>query len=145
LAKYQLYTDGALRKGNLGAWAFVIIKDGELLDFKAHQVPDTTNNRMELTPVIEGLKKFDPKTASIEVVSDSAYVVNCFLQKWYRKWIHNGWKGSSGLEVKNRDMWTELLKLTMEFKIPITWTHVKGHSGDKWNEYCDNLCDLLYK
>lgn len=143
MAKYQLYTDGALRKGNVGAWAFAIVKDGELLESRATQVLDTTNNRMELTPVIEGLMKFD-STATVEVISDSAYVVNCFLQKWYVKWHRQNWKGSNGLPIKNKDLWGVLIALASQFENRITWTHVKGHSGNKWNEFCDALCDSLY-
>ena len=146
MGQYCLWTDGALRKDNIGAYAFAIVKNNDtLLAEHSELVRETTNNRMELMGVIEGLKKFDPKTATVEVISDSAYVVNCFKQKWYVKWRKNGWQNSSHEEVKNKDLWQELLEIVEKFSDRLSWSHVKGHSGHKWNEYVDSLCDKCYE
>lgn len=145
MSKFQLYTDGSLRKGKKGAYAFAIIQEGNLLEDFVESVEDTTNNRMELMGVIEGLKKFDSAKADVEVISDSAYVVNCFLQKWYVKWKKNNMRSASGQQVLNLDLWEELLEINDSFKIPITWTHIRGHRGIQWNEHCDTLCDSTYK
>jgi len=144
MGKYQLWTDGSSRGGN-GSWAFCVVRGEEMLEDKADYVEDTTNNRMELTGVIEGLKRFDPKTARVEVVSDSAYVVNCFKQCWFVSWRANNWRNSEGREVKNRDLWEELLAVVETFTHPIKWTHVRGHAGHKWNELCDQMCSDMYK
>jgi len=142
MAKYVLYTDGScdISKFGEGAWAYAIVnpETGELVRSGAARVMRTTNNRMELQAIVEGLKQFR-KDTSVEVISDSAYVVNCFLQKWYVKWRQNNWYASSG-PVKNPDLWKELLSLAESFTTPITWTHIRGHQGNKWNEYCDKLC-----
>ena len=142
MGTYQLYTDGACRKGGCGAWAYAILDSKEtLLESNAELVECTTNNRTELLAVINGLRRFDSKkVGQVEVVCDSAYVVNCFLQQWYVGWRNRGWKASSGLEVKNRDLWEELLELSSTFDQRLKWTHVRGHNGNVWNEYVDTLC-----
>lgn len=137
---YQLYTDGGCRSKGLGAWAFAVIQDNKLLSDKSGLIDETTNNRMELTAVIQGLKRFDSSTADVEVVSDSTYIVNCFLQKWYVKWRRNNWQNSNHIEVLNRDLWEELLDIVERFKKPVQWKHVKGHCGNEWNEHVDGLC-----
>lgn len=139
--KYQLYTDGGCKSRGLGSWAFAIISDDNLIEHQSGLVDGVTNNRMELTAIINGLQKFDPEYAQVEVISDSAYCVNCFLQEWYVKWRKNGWKNSSSEEVLNRDLWEILLAVVESFKTPVEWTHVKGHSGNKWNEFVDRLCN----
>ena len=142
MSKYVLYTDGScdINKGGEGSWAYVIVDPETDISVRscAQRVMGTTNNRMELQAIIEGLKQFR-KDTSVEVISDSAYVVNCFLQKWYVKWRQNNWYSSSG-PVKNPDLWQELLSLAESFVQPITWTHIRGHQGNKWNECCDRLC-----
>lgn len=137
---YKVYTDGGCKSAGLGAWAFAIVKDDTLLEAHSGIVDKSTNNRMELTAIIEALKKFDPSSAVVEVLSDSAYCVNCFKQQWYVKWQRNGWVNSSKEPVLNKDLWEELLQKVESFKTPIVWTHVKGHSGNKWNEHVDGLC-----
>lgn len=138
MAKYQLYTDGSADKDGFGGWAFFVTQDDQECFRKSGQEENTTCNRMELTAVIEGLKMFDPTSAEVEVLSDSAYVVNCFKDKWYVNWRKYNWIGSKG-PVKNRDLWEILLASAEKFKHPIKWTHVKGHSGQKFNELCDRF------
>jgi len=140
LPHYKLYTDGSSFQLE-GSWGYAIILDERLVREDARYFEEATNNRAELLAVINGLKQFK-KDSKVEVISDSAYIVNCFLQKWYEKWRKNGWYASSG-PVKNKGLWIELLTLVAEFRIPITWTHIRGHNGDKWNEYVDKLCGTV--
>ena len=141
MAKYELWTDGSGNASTGGGWAYVIVRGDQEVKRGHGSVGDTTNNRMELQAVIEGLKQFDPKTAKVTVVSDSAYVVNCFLQKWYVKWRAKNWMSSSG-PVKNRDLWEELLTLVEAFGSNISFRHIRGHQGHKWNELCDQMASL---
>ena len=97
---------------------------------------DTTNNVMELTAVIEALKlvKFPCK---IKVYSDSAYVVNGFLQGWIYNWIKKNWKTADGKPVKNKELWEALYTFTKVHKIE--FIKVKGHSDNENNNRCDKL------
>ena len=83
----------------------------------------TTNNRMELMGVISGLKALK-EPCEVDVFSDSAYVVNAFLNGWINNWIMNGWKTSNKGEVQNRELWEQLLELTKTHKV--NWNKVKG-------------------
>jgi len=141
MAKYQAWTDGACKKTRIGGWGFVVVQDDKELFTNSGRCEDTTNNRMELQAAIEALKKFDPEspTLQLEVVSDSAYVVNCFKQKWYVKWRKNHWIAANGKEVLNRDLWEELLERAEAFGDKLSWRHVRGHSGHKWNLRADEL------
>ena len=97
---------------------------------------DTTNNVMELTAVIEGLKllKFP---CEVDLYSDSAYVVNGFNQGWIYNWQKKGWKTADKKEVKNKEVWQELYELTKIHKVK--FNKVKGHSDNKYNNRCDEL------
>ena len=97
---------------------------------------ETTNNIMELTAVIQALRlvKFPCK---ISVYSDSAYVVNAFLQGWIYNWIKKGWKTADGSPVKNKELWQELYNFTKTHDI--TFIKVKGHSDNEFNNRCDEL------
>ena len=141
MAKYVLYTDGSCNVADgIGAWGYAIVnpETDNIVRCAMKKVENTTNNRMELQAIIEGLRQFK-QTSEIEVVSDSAYCINCFKQQWYVKWKQNHWYASSG-PVKNQDLWQELISLVEEFKHPIVWTHVRGHSGHKYNELVDKMC-----
>ena len=97
---------------------------------------DTTNNVMELTAVIEALKlvKFPCK---IKVYSDSAYVVNGFLQGWIYNWIKKNWKTADGKPVKNKELWEALYNFTKVHKIE--FIKVKGHADNEFNNRCVEL------
>jgi ribonuclease HI len=98
-------------------------------------VADTTNNRMELTAVIEGLRALK-RSCTVTVVTDSEYVrrgITEFLARW--KW--NDWKASNGNAVANRDLWELLDELASYHEI--TWVHIRGHSGDQNQDRCDKL------
>ena len=98
--------------------------------------PDTTNNIMEMTAVIEALKslKFP---CEVDLYSDSAYIVNCFKQNWIQGWIKKNWHTSSGEPVKNKELWEELISLTKVHKV--TFNKVKGHADNVYNNRCDEL------
>ena len=97
---------------------------------------ETTNNIMEITAVLEALKalKFP---CEVDIYSDSAYVVNAFLQNWGINWQRNNWKTPDKKEVKNKELWQELVELTNIHDI--TFIKVKGHSDNEYNNRCDEL------
>lgn len=97
---------------------------------------DTTNNRMELRAVIEALASLK-QPCKVSCYSDSAYLVNCFRNKWYVNWQKNGWKNSKGQPVENQDLWRSLLA-HMDIH-QVTYIKVKGHSDNEWNNRCDEL------
>jgi ribonuclease HI len=127
-------TDGACR-GNPGpgGWAWAESFD----HFRAGFAPHTTNQRMEILAVIEALK--DNPEGDIEIVSDSTYVVKCFQDSWHVGWKKRNWKNSQNQPVANRDLWEELFSLTIDIQRPVTFTWVKGHSGDPMNDFVDLL------
>ncbi len=97
--------------------------------------PQTTNNRMELTAAIEGLRALK-EPCEVEVVTDSEYVKNGITQ-WIHGWKRNGWKTSAKKPVVNQDLWMELDELVAQHKIRWTWT--KGHADHEDNNRCDEL------
>lgn len=130
-----LYTDGAC-SGNPGPGGYAaIIKQGNLEQEITGFEPETTNNRMELMAVIEGLKEI-PSQYDVKVYSDSNYVLKG-LMEWLKKWKANGWKTASNKPVKNKDLWQELDRLANSFSLD--FVKVKGHSGHEYNERVDTL------
>ena len=136
MEKVIIYTDGAC-SGNPGpgGWGAILIYKGTKKEISGN-APETTNNIMEITAVIEGLKmlKF---ACEVEIYSDSAYVVNAFENKWIYGWIKNNWKNSSKEPVKNKELWQELYSLTKTHKVK--FIKVKGHSDNEYNNRCDEL------
>lgn len=130
-----LYTDGAC-SGNpgLGGWGAILIYNGKEKVLSGGEEV-TTNNRMELMAVIKGLEALK-KSCAVNVYSDSAYVVNAFLQGWVDQWVNNGWKSTKG-EVLNIDLWKKLVALTQKHNI--VWHKVKGHADNEYNNRCDAL------
>lgn len=131
-----IYTDGAC-SGNPGAggWGSILMYKYTKKEISGGK-ENTTNNVMELTAVIEGIKllKFPCK---VKLYSDSAYVVNAFNQKWIYGWLKNGWKNASKEPVKNKELWQELYNLT---KIhDVEFIKVKGHADNEFNNRCDEL------
>lgn len=134
--KVIIYTDGAC-SGNPGpgGWGSILMMSENRKEISGGK-KDTTNNVMELTAVIEALKLLK-RPCKVDLYSDSAYVVNAFLQNWIWGWIKNGWKNSSKEEVKNKELWQELFSLT---KIhDVTFHKVKGHADNEYNNRCDEL------
>ena len=133
----QMWTDGAC-KGNpgVGGWGAWMRSGGHERElFGGEQV--TTNNRMELTAVIEGLRALT-RECEVRLHVDSTYVMNG-LQSWLPGWKRNGWRTSAKKPVKNVDLWQALdTEVTCH---TITWVWVKGHSGDPGNERADQLAN----
>jgi len=136
LPDVTVYCDGAC-SGNPGpgGWAALIIDDGaerEVSGSDAH----TTNQRMEIRAALEGLGAIDGRRR-VHVYSDSAYVVNCFRDRWWERWERTGWIGANRQPVANRDLWERLLAQTRRHEVQ--WHWVRGHSGDALNERVDTL------
>ena len=136
ISEVTIYTDGAC-SGNPGpgGWAAILMAGGAKKELSGGEA-DTTNNRMELMAVIEGLRALK-RPCKVDIYSDSAYVVNAFEQNWPDKWTRNGWKNSAKAEVANSDLWKELAVLTATHKV--TFSKVKGHADDELNNRCDEL------
>lgn len=132
-----IFTDGACR-GNPGpgGWGALLRFGGEEKTlFGGEQ--DTTNNRMELTAVIEALGALK-RPCDVTLTSDSTYVLKG-IQEWMPNWKKRGWKTASKKPVKNVDLWKKLDVLIVEHKID--WQWVKGHSGHPENELADQLAN----
>ena len=97
----------------------------------------TTNNRMELLAVIKGLQAIRWENATVEVWSDSQYVVKAVTEGWLDKWVLKNWK-----KVKNPDLWQEFLRLYKAHNVVFHW--LKGHAGHPENERCDRLAVAAY-
>jgi ribonuclease HI len=134
----KVYTDGGC-SGNPGpgGWAWASSR----INYDYGYIPQTTNQRMELTAALKALESLD--TPRLEVVSDSSYLVNCFKQKWYMNWQKNGWIGSSKKPVANRDIWEPLIDIAIRNVVQFTW--VKGHSGHPMNDFVDELAVNAYR
>ncbi|MGB8180328.1 MAG: ribonuclease H [Acidimicrobiales bacterium] len=130
----RIYTDGACR-GNPGpgGWGWASGPS----DFASGSDPHTTNQRMEVLAVIEALREHPE--GPVEIVSDSTYVVKCFHDQWYLGWKRRNWKNSKGQPVANRDLWEVLIPLVLEGGRAVTFSWVKGHSGDLMNDFVDGL------
>jgi ribonuclease HI len=135
MKRLQLITDGAcLGNPGPGGWA-CILRCGETRRELYGSERATTNNRMELTAAIEGLRAVR-EPSEIEVVTDSEYVKNG-ITKWIHGWKRNGWRTSSKKPVVNQDLWNELDGLAAAHRVRWTWT--KGHADHDDNNRCDEL------
>lgn len=132
----MIYTDGAC-SGNPGpgGWGAILFY-GEHRKEMSGGEKHTTNNRMELLAAIEAIGSLK-ETCKVKLYSDSAYLVNCFKQGWFRGWLKNGWKNSKGQPVENQDLWKQLLKLMETHNVE--YIKVKGHSDNEFNNHCDLL------
>lgn len=128
MAIVEMYTDGGCSgnqsETNLGGWGS-ILKYGDHTRELYGKEKNTTNNRMELTAVIEAFKVLKRDGLTIHVFSDSAYVVNCFKEKWYVGWEKRGWKNTKKEPVENQELWKELISLVSKHNV--TFFKVKGH------------------
>jgi ribonuclease HI len=143
LKEIIVYTDGAC-SGNPGpgGWGAILMHGGVIKEISGGEA-HTTNNRMEMMGVIRALEAIkNPRI--VKVHSDSAYVINCFNNKWYVNWRRNGWRNSSKQPVENRDLWEEMLT-QVERHTKVQWIKVKGHSTDEWNNRADELARAAAK
>ena len=136
MKQVRIYTDGAC-SGNPGPGGFGAVllygdREKEISGGEKH----TTNQRMELLAAISALEQLSEPCA-VKLHSDSAYMINAFQQRWFDKWLKNGWQNSKKEPVVNRDLWERLL--AMSEKHVIEWVKVKGHTDDVLNNRCDQL------
>lgn len=138
----DIYTDGAC-SGNpgKGGWAAILIYNGVEKKLSGG-APDTTNNRMELLAIIEGLRALK-ESCEVNLYSDSAYSLDAFNKGWIEEWQKNKWKNSSKQDVKNKDLWTALLIEVKKHKL--NWIKVKGHSDNEYNNKCDEMARAAIK
>jgi len=136
----EIYTDGACSHNpGPGGWAAVLIYTDKarqhVKEFSGY-AEHTTNQRMELTAPIEGLRRL--KTGCrVKLYSDSAYLINAFTLRWIDGWRKRGWKNARNQPVSNRDLWEQLLELAGQHDIE--WIKVEGHADNYWNNRCDQL------
>lgn len=140
MRKIKIHCDGACSQkasstGKGGYAAIIIFENNEEQELCGYEEV-TTNNRMEMLAAIVALESLK-EPSEIELYSDSAYLVECFKQKWFEKWFINGWLNSGGKPVANKDLWIRLMKSFGQHKIK--FVKVKGHADDEFN----NRCDLL--
>lgn len=142
MKKVEIYTDGAC-SGNPGAggWGAVLIYNGKMKEMSGSS-EQTTNNRMELTAVIEALKALK-EACEVTLTTDSKYVCDAITKGWVYSWKRNGWRKGDKKPALNVDLWEELLPLLSIHMVEFVW--VKGHNGHKYNERCDELAVNEYK
>jgi ribonuclease HI len=121
-----LYADGSSNTADKsGGWAWWV--SDELCD--SGYANPATNNTMEINAVLQGLLTLEwhDLQEPLEIVSDSAYVINCMKDRWYLGWRKRGWRVSSGEPVKNQELWEQLIEVVERFPANLIWTHVRGH------------------
>ena len=138
----EIYTDGAC-SGNPGpgGWGAVLIYQDTEKELSGSEI-HTTNQRMELQAAIAALTTLK-YPCRVKLYSDSAYLVNAFLQNWIRNWQANGWKNSQKKPVENQDLWLELIALSKTHDIE--WIKVAGHQDNLYNNRCDELARSAIK
>ena len=136
MKKVDIYTDGAC-SGNpgVGGYAGILMYGDAKLEYSGSE-KETTNNRMEVIAVIEGLNRLK-YPCKVSVYSDSAYTVNAFTNGWIYAWRKGGWKKADGKGVLNVDLWERLYALTTIHKV--TFYKVAGHADNQFNNRCDEL------
>jgi ribonuclease HI len=143
---FEVYTDGSTKnngyENSVGGWAYSVSEDGRRITCDSGAELNTTNQRMELTAAIKALEyvmyEFAvPNIDKVIIYTDSAYLHNCYTQKWYVNWKKNGWKTAKKEPVKNQDLWMQLDELVNKHHCKFSW--VKGHSDNELNNRCDDL------
>ena len=139
----DIYTDGACsgNPGN-GGYCAILMYNGNEKVVSGAEI-ETTNNRMELKAVIEGLKALKVP-CNVNLYSDSRYVVDAFNENWISTWQLNNWRTAGKKEVKNVDLWKELLDLIAKQKV-VNFIKVKGHSDNEFNNMCYKIAVEEYK
>lgn len=142
MKKIEIFTDGAC-SGNpgKGGWG-AILRFGEYQKELSGGEKNTTNNRMELTAVIEALKALK-EPCEVVITTDSKYVSDAVTLGWAENWRKNGWKKADKKPALNVDLWEQLLQLLSQHKVTFNW--VKGHAGHIENERCDQLAVSYYQ
>ena len=142
MKKVTAYTDGSCSHNpGPGGWAAVLIYKGREKAFSGFE-PETTNNRMELTAVLEALKALK-EPCEVDIYTDSAYIHNAFEKGWIERWQRNGWKTAAKQPVENQDLWLGILEASAVHRV--RYNKVKGHADDKYNNMCDELARKAIK
>lgn len=140
---FTLFTDGAC-SGNPGpgGWGALLRDEttGQVEEMSGGEAK-TTNNRMEMQAVVEGLKRVAPGS-EIKIIADSEYVVKG-MTEWIHGWLRNDWQTAGKKPVKNQDLWQEMYELSCQRKV--SWDWVRGHAGHRENERCDQLAVAAYQ
>lgn len=130
----DIYTDGSCKSNpGPGGWCAILVYRGKEKQISGGS-GSTTNNRMELTAVIEALSALK-EPCEVTLTSDSKYVLDALINGWAKAWQANGWRKSNKSAALNPDLWEKLLSETKKHKIDYVW--VKGHAGHPYNERCD--------
>lgn len=139
LPQVEIYTDGScLNNPGRGGYAAILICGSHRKEiYGGYRY--TTNNRMEIMAVIQGLKALK-RPCKVNLYTDSQYVVNAMTKGWVKKWQKNNWRRNAQEKAKNVDLWQELLKVSQPHQVNYIW--VKGHAGHPENERCDYLANL---
>lgn len=141
MKEVNIYTDGAC-SGNPGKGGYcAILIYGDVEKVVSGFEDNTTNNRMELLAAITGLKTLR-EPCKVNLYSDSQYLINAFNEGWLVSWQQNNWKNSSNKEVKNIDLWKEMIDLTSIHEV--VFIKVKGHSDNEYNNRCDKIAVQEY-
>jgi ribonuclease HI len=142
MKQIELFTDGAC-SGNPGpgGWGAILRYNGVEKELSGGEI-NTTNNRMELTAVIKGLKALK-EPCFVTLTTDSKYVSDGISKGWAQSWKNNGWRKADKKPALNPDLWDELLQLLSVHQVEINW--VKGHAGHPENERCDKLAVAYYQ
>jgi ribonuclease HI len=137
----QMYTDGSCSPNpGPGGWAAILLFDKGNKEVELQGAEEfSTNNRMELTAALKGLESLE-EPCDVEVLTDSRYLQRG-ISEWLVKWKKNGWVTIDGSEVKNRDLWQKF-SVQLE-RHNITWTWIKGHNNNSWNESADMLAKTV--
>lgn len=142
MKKVEIYTDGAC-SGNPGpgGWGAVLVYAGHEKELSGGE-RETTNNRMELTAVIEALSALR-EPCEVTLTSDSKYVIDALVLGWAEGWRARGWRKADKSPALNADLWARLLDLVRIHHMTYVW--VKGHAGHPYNERCDRLAVGFYE
>ena len=137
---YEIFTDGSCKGGRFGGWAFTVTHDSHCIYYTSGIENPSTNQRMELTAAAEALEYISTKRRPHDLVilySDSAYLINCYSQKWYEGWLRNGWTNSKGQSVSNKELWERIIPYFQHWWF--SFQKVKGHADNFWNNKCDEM------
>ena len=142
MKKVEIYTDGAC-SGNPGpgGWGAILVYAGHEKELSGGEC-ETTNNRMELTAVIEALSALR-EPCEVTLTSDSKYVIDALVLGWAEGWRARGWRKADKSPALNADLWARLLDLVSIHRMTYVW--VKGHAGHPYNERCDRLAVGFYE
>lgn len=140
MKKVEIYTDGSCKfNPGPGGWGAILVYNGREKELCGGNV-DTTNNRMELTAVIEALSALK-EPCDVVLCSDSKYVIDGLEKGWAESWKKRGWKKADKSPALNPDLWDKLLKEVSRHKMTYKW--IKGHAGHSYNERCDAMAQAF--